>query len=61
MVLIVPPSHALAGQAEVDKDELQALEFVALHRSSTVAAIMDTLEAHGISLQALRVGMVGAA
>ena len=58
VVLIVSKSHPDAGRGQIRKDHLQALKFVALHRSSTVQAIHTSLEEYGVNWRALPVVMV---
>ena len=58
MVIIVASSHPLAPRGSITSAQLQALRFVSLHRSSTVAAVHSQLERNGIQWRTLAVVMV---
>ena len=60
VVLIVAKDHPLAAAEQISKQQLSSLKFVALHRSSTVQAIHETLEKHGVNWRGLPVVMVSA-
>ena len=59
-MIIVASSHPMAGRGTITAAELQALRFVSLHRSSTVAAVHSQLERNGIQWRTLAVVMVRA-
>ena len=58
MVVVVASAHPLAGAGEISPAQLEALRFVSLHRSSTVAAVHTILERSGIHWRSLAVVMV---
>ena len=59
VVIIVSASHPMAQRGSITPTELQALRYVSLHRSSTVAAVHSQLERNGIQWRTLAVVMVG--
>jgi hypothetical protein len=58
VVIILPANHPLAGEATIDVDQLYSLQFVSLHKSTTVQGIRAILEAHSICWTGLNVVMV---
>lgn len=59
VVIILPVNHPLAGRAALDVDQLYSLQFVSLHKSTTVQGIRAVLEAYSICWTGLKVVMVG--
>lgn len=59
MVIIVSKDHELAGAGQIRQEQLSKMKFVALHRSSTVQAIHETLERYDVNWRALPLVMVG--
>lgn len=59
VVIILPVNHPLAGRATIDVDQLYSLQFVSLHKSTTVQGIRAVLEAYSICWTGLSVVMVG--
>jgi hypothetical protein len=58
VVVILPANHPLAGETTIDVDQLYSLQFVSLHKSTTVQGIRAILEAHSICWTGLNVVMV---
>ena len=58
VVVVVAANHPLASAGQITPAQLQALRFVSLHRSSTVAAVHVILERSGIQWRSLAVVMV---
>ena len=59
VVIILPPNHPLAGKAAINVDQLYSLQFVSLHKSTTVQGISAGLEAYRSCWTGRNVVMVG--